>query len=209
MPKLEALSGMVLSHGTLVSLLAGYKAPNHKIHTLLKEGRLIGLKRGLYAVAPQENTQRVSLPLVANHLYGPSYVSLEFALYRYGIIPEYVAVITSVCTKRGKQFDTPLGRFTYQPLPAAYYAVGICYVRESDSLAYMMASPEKALCDWLALTPNLRIYSAKGLEVLLLEDMRMDEDILCGLDIPLVAKIVATEFRKQRLMHLVSFLESL
>src|SRR5699024_7904040 len=121
MTSFESFSGAVLTHSTLLSLLEGYKAPNYKIHTLLKEGRLIGLKKGLYAVAPVEKNQLISLPLVANHLYGPSYVSLEFALYHYGVIPEYVADITSVCTKRGKMYDTPLGRFTYQQLPSEYY----------------------------------------------------------------------------------------
>lgn len=63
----------------LLESLADYRAPNFKIHSLLKEKQLIGLKKGLYVVAPSNQNQLISLSLVANHLYGPSYVSLESA----------------------------------------------------------------------------------------------------------------------------------
>ena len=189
-------------------MLADYRAPNFKIHRWLQTGRLLGLKKGLYAVVPQQAGQFVSLPLAANQLYGPSHVSLEFALFHYGLIPEAVTQITSVSTKRGKQFDTPLGRFTYQRLPVDYYARGIRYVRESATQAYMMASPEKALCDWLALTPNLKLYSVKGLTILLLEDMRMDADMLVELDVAFVRQLAELGFRSNRLSLLADFLES-
>lgn len=209
MPLLQSFSGQVVTHGTLQSVLTGYRAPNFKIHRWLREGRLLSLKKGLYAVVPQQAGQFISLPLVANQLYGPSQVSLEFALFHYGLIPEAVAQITSVATKRGKQFDTPLGRFSYQRLPVNYYAKGICYVRESATQAYMMASPEKALCDWLALTPNLKLYSVKGLSSLLLGDMRMDTEGLQGLDTAFVRQLAGLGFRSNRLSLLADFLESL
>lgn len=206
---LSTYSGLVLSHGSLGAMLGEYKAPNFKIHSLLRESRLIGLKKGMYAVAPAQKGQLISKPLVANHLYGPSYVSLEYALFHYGLIPEHVAVVTSVSTKRGKTFDTPLGLFSYQQLPPNYYAVGVRYVKESETIAYMMASPEKALCDWLALTPNLRFYSSTGLMTLLLEDMRMDESLLCEMDLEQIEKMVSTGFRNVRLKHLIKSLEKI
>lgn len=206
---IEALAGTVLPHSSLVSQLSDYKAPNFKVHRMIKEGQLISLKKGLYAVPSEKNNVLISLPLVANHLYGPSYVSLEFALYHYGLIPEYVADITSVCTKRGKTFNTDLGRFSYQQLPTKYYSLGIRSVKESDTVAYLMASPEKALCDWLTLTPNLRLYSVKGLSNLLLEDMRMDAEIFKAFNLELIGNIVLTGFRAQRLKHLTEFLKGL
>lgn len=206
---LEDYSGMVLTHGALSSLLADYRAPNFKIHSLLKEKRLIGLKKGLYVVAPSAKNQLISLPLVANHLYGPSYVSLEFALSYYGIIPESVVEVTSVATKRSKSYETPLGRFTYQRLPSSYFSIGITQIRTSDKISYMFASPEKALCDWLVLTPNLRIHSSKGLATLLLEDMRMDEQELHNLDLNLIARISNSGFRSSRLKFLTSCLKAL
>ena len=209
MSLLQSFSWQVVTHGTLQSVLTGYKAPNFKIHRWLHEGRLLSLKKGLYAVVPQQTGQFISLPLVANQLYGPSHVSLEFALFHYGLIPEAVAQVTSVTTKRGKQFDTPLGRFSYQRLPVNYYAKGIRYIRETATQAYMMASPEKALCDWLALTPNLKLYSIKGLSTLLLDDMRMDIAGLQGLDPAFIRQLAGLGFRSNRMSLLADFMESL
>lgn len=208
MSLLQPFSGQVVTHGTLQSVLRGYQAPNFKIHRWLAEGRLIGLKKGLYAVVPQQAGQYTSLPLVANQLYGPSHVSLEFALSHYGLIPEAVAQVTSVTTKRGKQFDTPLGRFSYQRVPVAYYSKGIHYVKQSPTQAYMMASPEKALCDWLALTPNLKLYSLKGLSTLLLEDMRMELDGLQQMDSAFIRQLAGLGFRANRLNLLADLMES-
>jgi hypothetical protein len=95
-----------------------------------------------------------------------------------------------------------LGRFSYQHVPAAYYALGIDYVKASERVGYMVASREKALCDWLALTPNIKIYSTKGLRVLLLDDMRMDEDILSELDTDKVMRFSQAGFKADRLQWL-------
>lgn len=209
MPLLQPFAGQVVTHGTLQSVLADYRAPNFKIHRWLQEGLLLSLKKGLYAVVPQQDGQFISLPLVANQLYGPSQVSMEFALFHYGLIPEAVTRVTSVTTKRGKQFETPLGCFSYQRVPIDYYARGIVYVRETATQAYMMASPEKALCDWLALTPNLKLYSIKGISTILLDDMRMDTDVLQELDSAFVRQLAGLGFRTNRLNLLADFLESL
>ena len=119
--------------------------------------------------------------MIANHLYGPSYVSLEFALSYFGLIPEGVADVTSVTTKRAKTFRNSLARFSYQRLPTRYYAQGIQQLKVSEKISFMIAEPEKALCDWLVLTPNLKIYSSKTMRILLLEDLRLDEEKLSEL----------------------------
>jgi hypothetical protein len=62
---------------------------------------------------------------IANPLYGPSYISLEYALSYYGLIPERVESITSVTTKRSKKFITPLGSFSYEHIPLKAYPIGI------------------------------------------------------------------------------------
>lgn len=201
---LKPFAGLVVSHATLTSVLSDYQAANFKIHRWLDEGALISLKRGLYAV-PSSSSQ-LSLPLMANHLYGPSYVSMEFRLAHYGLIPERVLQVTSVTTRRGKVFDNRLARFSYQRLPVSYYALGIDYVRETERVGFMVASREKALCDWLALTPNLKIYSTKGLRVLLLEDMRMDEELLSELDTDKVMRFAQAGFKTERLMWLARLL---
>ncbi|WP_051347144.1 type IV toxin-antitoxin system AbiEi family antitoxin domain-containing protein [Thiomicrorhabdus chilensis] len=199
---LSPYAGLVVQYSTLLSVLSDYQAPNFKIHRWLDEGQLISLKRGLYAVPGSSAGVALSLPLVANHLYGPSYVSMEFMLSHYGMIPERVMQVTSVTTRRGKHFENGLGRFSYQRVPLVYYALGVDYVKANERVGYMVASREKALCDWLALTPNLKIYSTKGLRVLLLDDMRMDEAILSDLDVDKVKRFSQAGFKTQRLQWL-------
>lgn len=178
---LKSYAGMVICHSTLQSALSEYQAPNFKIHRWLSEGQLLALKRGMYVVSPKRSGVPISLSLVANHLYGPSYVSREFALSYFGLIPEGVAEVTSVTTKRAKTFHNNLGRFSYQRLPATYYALGIQQLKVSEKISFMIAEPEKALCDWLVLTPNLSIYSTRTMRLLLLEDLRLDEEKLSRL----------------------------
>ncbi|MDR9498538.1 MAG: hypothetical protein RI556_08660 [Hydrogenovibrio sp.] len=199
---LQPYAGLVVSHATLLSVLSGYQAPNFKIHRWLDEGELISLKRGLYAVPGASSQASLSLPLMANHLYGPSYVSMEFMLSHYGLIPERVVQVTSVTTRRGKQYENSFGRFSYQHLPAAYYALGIEYVKSNARVGYMMASREKALCDWLALTPGLKVYSTKGLRTILMDDMRMDEAALNALNADKVMAYAQGGFRTERLTWL-------
>lgn len=207
---LKPYAGLVVSHATLLAVLSAYQAPNFKIHRWLDEGALISLKRGLYAVPSSADSSSpqssLFLPLLANHLYGPSYVSMEFMLSHYGYIPERVVQVTSVTTRRGKVFENDLGRFSFQRLPVPYYALGIDYVKASARVGYMVACREKALCDWLALTPNLKIYSTKGLRVLLLEDMRMDGAMLNGLDQEKVMCFARAGFKTERLQWLVRLL---
>lgn len=202
---LQPYEGLVVRHSSLMSLLSDYQAPNFKIHRWLDEGQLISLKRGLYAVPSQTTT--LSLPLMANHLYGPSYVSLEFMLSYFGLIPERVAQVTSVTTRRGKLFNNTLGRFSYQHLPPEYYSMGIERITASPSVSFMAASVEKAVCDWLVLTSNLKIYSTKGLRELLLDDMRMDEFLLSQLDVGKVVSFAASGHKSTRLNWLVRLLE--
>lgn len=204
---LKPYEGLVVTHATLLSVLSDYQAPNFKIHRWLNEGLLIALKRGLYAVPVLSSQSVLFLPLLANHLYGPSYVSMEFMLAHYGLIPERVVQVTSVTTRRGRMFENKLGRFSFQHLPATYYALGINYVKANERVAYMVASREKALCDWLTLTPHLKIYSTKGLRVLLLEDMRMDEDLLNELDADKVMSYAQVGFKTERLQWLARLLK--
>lgn len=195
--------GQLVTHGSLVSVLKDYAAPNFKIHRWLDEELLLPIKRGLYTVSPQVSNVPIYLPLVANQLYGPSYVSLEYALHFHGMIPERVAQVTSVTTKRAKTFKNTLGCFSYQKLSVPYYALGINYVKTTDKIAFMMASPEKALCDWLVLTPNLKIYSVKALKRLLLEDLRFDESFLFSLHFEKVRGF-SGQAKKSKLLNLLA-----
>jgi hypothetical protein len=180
--RLRQFGGVPLNHGTLLSILGEYRSPNDKIARMVGDGLLKPIKKGIYVVSPEITGIPISLPLVANLLYGPSYVSMDYALHHYGIIPEMVVEVTSMTTKRGKMFDLPLGRFSYTRSPLDLYAIGIDRVENADHTGYLMASPEKALCDKLLFTRNLNVRTVRGIRELLFDDLRVDEDSLDRFD---------------------------
>lgn len=133
---------------TLLSLLVGYQNPRDVLSRMVKKGELIRLKNGFYLIAAKDPTASIERPYeqIANLMYGPSYVSLEWALSFYGMIPEGVRVVTSVTTGSRKEFTTPLGTFSYQHLNHQRYAIGIG--RQSGATGgFLIATPEKALAD--------------------------------------------------------------
>jgi len=152
--RLQSFGSVPFNHGALLPLLADYRRPNDKIAALLARGDLVQLRRGLYMLGAELRTTPVSLPLVANVLFGPSYVSLDFALSWHALIPEGVVEVSSVTPRRTREFATPLGRFSYSHLPPAVYAVGVRMESTPQGSHFLMASAEKALCDKLLLTRN-------------------------------------------------------
>lgn len=174
----QSMTSPVLNHSTLVGMLGNYARPNDKISELIASQKLLPLKRGLYLVA---NSEQASHELTANHLYGPSYVSRHWALSYYGLLTERVSVVTSMCTGRSRQFETPIGTFDYQTIPTSYYSVGISSIQQGD-IAFMIATPEKALADLLVSTRHLRIQSQVAMLEYLENNLRLDEDDLIKLD---------------------------
>lgn len=176
---LARLSNQPLTHQLLASILKDYERPNDKIYQLAKEGVIQSIKKGLYVVGPALNVGRKPEPfLLANHILGPSYVSVETALSYHGLIPERVYEIASMTTQASRKFNTPLGSFTYTRLPLPYYAFGIRCEKLADDQYAMIASPEKALIDKIITTSGLLLRSRKAAKEFLLENMRMDEDVL-------------------------------
>jgi len=118
-----------------------------------KKGLIIQLKRGIYALNKGDRKVNSSRFFLANQLLWPSYVSLESALGYYGLIPEAVADVTSVTTKKTSRFTNPIGRFVYQRVkPDAFR--GYRSYKDEAGLECLIAEPEKAVLDFLYL--NLR-----------------------------------------------------
>jgi predicted transcriptional regulator of viral defense system len=184
------------------------KRPDVKIPELERKGLLIRIKRDLYVVSPTVHNQKISSELVANHLYGPSYISLESALAYYGLIPERVYVMRSVCTKLYKQYDTPLGHFEYVKVPEKYYPIGIRQEIIDDSYAFLIATPEKALCDKIITTQNLRIQSAKAMHVYLEENLRFEMSALSSFNSEIVEECIAFGKKKTELIQLLKLLQN-
>jgi hypothetical protein len=149
-----------------------------KVSRLMKAGELIGVSRGIYVTAPELRKRPVSREVLANMIYGPSYVSFEYVLARAGLIPESVSALSSATPRRNRRFDTPLGSFGYRHLPAEVYRFGWTREELSDGAGFLIASPEKALLDWIFVSGALR--SARALETRLRDDLRLDDEALAG-----------------------------
>lgn len=168
--------------------LKGYAQPRNKIQSLLNSKDLIRIKKGLYVFGEKVARIPYCKELLGNLIYGPSAISLEYALNFYGFIPERVEELTSITPCRTKLFHTPLGRFSYQHLPLSRYSIGIARLEFPNNRFVLFATPEKALCDYLILkAPRLRNF--KNLENFLFEDMRIEEEYISQLNKPLISEI--------------------
>lgn len=197
------------SRHLILQMLKAYKRPNDKISELVKRGELIALRRGLYIPGPEADLP-VPVPfLIANHLRGPSYVSLEAALSYWGLIPERVHEITSVTTKTSKKYTTALGRFSYQHLPSPYYSFGIESIQLTPKQTALIAIREKAVCDKIILTSGITLRSTRQTKDFLLEDLRMDESILQKLDTSIIRSWLDDAPKKNSLEMLIKTVNEL
>lgn len=209
-PLLASLANQPLPHQLLVSIFRDYERPNDKIYQLTKEGILQPVKKGLYVAGPTLNAERKPEPfLLANHILGPSYVSVETALAHHGLIPERVYEITSMTTKAPRKFQTPLGVFTYTRLPLPYYAFGILSEKLAHDQYAMVASAEKALCDKVTTTSGLILRSKKSATEFLLENMRMDEEALKELNTREMATWIKSSIKEESLSMVINAIQAL
>lgn len=192
--------------GTIVTCFDYLSSPSEKIRALEKDGQLIRLKRGLYVVSSEVSGKPVNGCLCANHIYGPSYVSLQWALRWYGLIPERVHTMTSVTTKRTRMFENSLGRFTYEQVKPEYFTIGINNVEE-DGVTFLIASREKALCDMILHDSYLPPQSVKGLLQYLEEDIRFDMDELATFDVSIIEACAKLGRKENILNNLIKILK--
>lgn len=162
----------------LTSVLSEYSGVRQKINELLKSNIIIRVKKGLYAFSPEYSRAPVCKEVFANLIYGPSCISLEYALSFYGLIPERVNTITSITPKRNKDFETPIGRFTYRFLSIEKYPYEIDLVTVDDTHSILIASPEKALADYVVLNKITSLNSKQAAYEFLEHDLRIDRDKL-------------------------------
>jgi len=206
MSKLEQFGVVPVDFATLSTSLGGYKSLHDKISNLEKKGQLIRLKKGLFVVSPNVLKQSLSKELIANHLYGPSYISFENALSFYKLIPERVYSIRSMTTKRGKTFSTPLGIFEYLSAKVDYFKIGIRQERIDNKYAWLIASPEKALCDMIVSTAGLRLQSVKAMQEYIEEDLRIDLNSVMNFDSDIIKQCIETGRKKTELVQLLNLL---
>ena len=166
---------------TLMDCLKEYARPRDKISDLLKKRVIIRVKKGLYIFGDEYRRRPYSREILANLIYGPSYISLDYALQHYGLIPERVEAITSVTTGRSHRFSTPVGLFTYRTIPLEAFRIGMDRIEIDNGRAFLMATPEKALADKLHEGRDLEIQTQKALRSYLEENLRIDPSALRAL----------------------------
>jgi len=117
--------------------------------------------RGLYCLSRRYARGRINPLELAQRIHGPSYVSLETALSHHGWIPEAVQAVTSVTLGRSRTFTTPVGLFSFTRVPQRRFLSGVRRASVEEGVACFLATPLKALadyvyvqrCDWSSAAP--------------------------------------------------------
>ena len=167
------------------------------------------VKRGVYMPGPNSKARRPEKFLLANHLSGPSYISLESALSYWGMIPEKVLETTSASIEKTTLFKTPVGRFRYIKIPMPYYALGIQSIELTAAQHVLIATPEKALCDKIVTSHGLLLRSIQQTKGLLIENWRNDRAMLNQLDIEKIESWMKDAPKASSLKLLIKTLETL
>ena len=169
---------MIKTVSILNDELKNYSNKKSKIQSLCSSGNLYPLVRNRGIYETDGSLPGYCLALIIN---GPSYLSFEFALSRHGLIPEAVYAFTSATFETGKKktYTNHFGTFTYRDVPAEAFPLEVDAYTERG-YRYLMASPEKALCDKLYELPPCS--NRTELSEMMFGDLRIDEDVFAGLD---------------------------
>lgn len=138
-------------------------------HEWLARGYLVRMRRGWYAFADSAKITGIC-DYIAGKIYAPSYLSCEYVLARVGLIPESVVQLTSVTTNKTAFFRNDFGEFGYRSIkPELMFGFRVETV--GPGLPVSLATPVKALCDFLYLNSQYRTASD-------MEELRLDADVL-------------------------------
>ena len=118
------------------------------------QGYIKPLAGGYYILADRAMDE-MALFMVANKIYEPSYVSLESALAYYQVVPETVLGVTSVSSRKTKQYESAWGVFSYRSVKPQYM-IGYQVIENSPGYKFKIASLEKALLDYLYLHADIQ-----------------------------------------------------
>lgn len=198
-----------LTFAEVASLFPDIKSKHDKICALEKKGDIIRLKRGLYVAHPDITGQQHSEFLIANHLYGPSYISLQSALRFYGLIPEAVFTICSMTTKRSWISHNSLAWFEYVHIDEKAFSIGIREETLENGTSFLIATPEKALCDLISDISHLNLRYRNEILVWLEEDIRFDMDELVRFDTSIMMEYAKVGKKKNMILQLIKIIESL
>jgi len=177
-----------------------YTDVNGKTKRDIDKGILFPLVRGIY-----ETNSNTDGFLLASYIYGPSYLSFEYALSFHSIIPERVVVYTNATfnKRKSKSYQNHFGLFTYRDIPKDAFPFMV-KVYEEDSYAYFIASPEKALCDLLYIKKP--VLSIRELKMLLFEDLRISKDMFDQLNFEDIL-FLSSKYMSNNIKYLKKYIE--
>jgi predicted transcriptional regulator of viral defense system len=134
---------------------------------------------------------------ISNCLVRPSYISLQTALSFHGLIPEGVYTFTSVTTRKTMRYETAWGNFVYRSVkPQLFFGYHADHTRE---IPVLMAEPEKAILDFLYLSPTLHSVAD-------LNSLRINRDLFDRIIDPVKLQSYATCFESATLKRRLSLL---
>lgn len=201
----NALPLSIFSHEMIYSLLEkSISNVNEKISNLVKNGELVRLKKGFYTFSKLYQTKPINLISVANTLYSPSYVSFDYALSYYGMIPERVSEVTSATSKNEKLFDTPIGRFSYKKISLDAYSLGIDWIYDDIEGGRFIATAEKALCDKIKYDRGIGTLTQASMIEYLKYDLRIDISIPLNYEL---IEIIAAAYKSRNLKTLATIVK--
>jgi hypothetical protein len=204
----KKIQGEEFDYQALLDGLKEYSHPRDKITNLLRQKVIIRIKKGIYIFGERYARRLFSREVLANMIYGPSYISLDYALHFHGLIPERIETVTSVTLGRSRRFSTPVGLFTYRQIPMKAYQIGIDQVELDKDRHFLMAIPEKALADKIQSERGLKLRSQVGLREYLLTNLRIDPEGLEKMNVRALARI-AVGYDSQKVNLLSDFVKRL
>lgn len=175
----------------------------NKAAELEKSGEIIRLKKGMYIYG--KSNDLYSNDLIANHLYGPSYVSCQTALRKYGLIPERINCTQSITIKHSKSFENQIGRFEYIKTSFDLFHIGI-KIENYKNISYLIASPEKALYDFLITSNTSDLRFKHQLYTFLEEDLRFDMNFFHQMDKSIFEQCNQFGNKKQLINNLIKLI---
>lgn len=190
---------MIFTISMLKEKYSEYINPLDKIKRDTDKGILIRLTRGLY-----ETDSGISPHLLASSILSPSYLSFDWALSYYGLIPERVIAVTSASlgVRKNKVFNNKFGRYEYSDIPVSAFSEGLTYLEEGDYVV-KVATKEKAICD--SLSKWRVVSSVKALKELLFVDKRIDIEEFKTCDFNLMIRL-ASLYKKTNLYMLINLI---
>ncbi|MFU8785792.1 MAG: type IV toxin-antitoxin system AbiEi family antitoxin domain-containing protein [Candidatus Izemoplasmataceae bacterium] len=192
---------MIITTLNLKEKYKDYTDINGKIKRDIDKGFLFPLVRGIY-----ETNESVDEFLLASYIYGPSYLSFEYALSYHNLIPERVVVFTSATfnKRKSKVYQNYFGHYTYRDVPNAAFPFSV-KVYEENGYAYFIARPEKALCDLLY--TRKPVTSIKELKMVLFEDLRINKDMFEQLNFDEIL-FLSDKYVSSNMKYLRKYIES-